>query len=224
MKCKRYTTGDKIRILRKGDRGKSILEVCRMHNLSEVSFHRWKRQFGPMDLNEARKLKDLEREHGELNKMLAQALLKNRVLEAVAGKNGRPGTSSPSGPRGGSAWAVFRADGVSHPAALAGDLLVPGTTSDTDPTTARQAVAGVERAASALRLPAHRRAFTPGGMERGQAPHPAVAPGRWPARAAGQTQGRATGRLHRPAHQSGVPWTGVGVGLHQAMPPCVAGR
>lgn len=77
-------TEDKIRILREGDRGKSILEVCRAHNISEVSFHRWKRPFGQMDLNEARKLKELERENGELKKMLAEALLKNRVLEAVA--------------------------------------------------------------------------------------------------------------------------------------------
>ena len=86
LPLKRYTTEDKIRILREGDRGKSILEVCRAHNISEVSFHRWKRKFGQMDLNEARKLKELERENGELKKMLAEALLKNRVLEAVAEK------------------------------------------------------------------------------------------------------------------------------------------
>ena len=35
MKGKRYTTEDKIRILREADRGKSILEVCRAHNISE---------------------------------------------------------------------------------------------------------------------------------------------------------------------------------------------
>ena len=39
-----------------------------------------------MDLNEARKLKDLERENGELKKVLAESLLKNRVLETVAPK------------------------------------------------------------------------------------------------------------------------------------------
>ena len=88
MKGKRYTTEDKIRILREADRGKNASEVCRAHNISEVSFHRWKRQFGQMDLNEARKLKELERENGELKKMLAEALLKNRVLEAVAEKKG----------------------------------------------------------------------------------------------------------------------------------------
>lgn len=86
MKGKRYTTEDKIRILREADGGKEIVEVCRENNISEVSFHRWKRQFGQMDVNEARRLKELERENSELKKMLAESLLKNRVLEAVCEK------------------------------------------------------------------------------------------------------------------------------------------
>ena len=61
MKGKRYTTEDKIRGRREADRGKSILEVCREHNMSEVSFHRWKRQFDQVDISEARTLKDLKR-------------------------------------------------------------------------------------------------------------------------------------------------------------------
>ena len=87
MKGKRYTTEDKIRILRAADRGeKSIQDLCREENISEVSFHRWKRQFGQMEVNEARRLKELERENNELKKMLAESLLKNRVLEAVCEK------------------------------------------------------------------------------------------------------------------------------------------
>jgi putative transposase len=86
MKGKRYTTEEKIRILRETDKGVAIAEVCREHNLSQVTFHRWKRQFGQMEVKEARRLKDLERENGELKKMLAEALLKNRVLEAVCEK------------------------------------------------------------------------------------------------------------------------------------------
>ena len=77
----------KIRILREADRGeKSIQDICREGNLSVVSFHRWKRQFGQMDINEARRLKELERENRGLKKMLAESLLKNRVLEAVCEK------------------------------------------------------------------------------------------------------------------------------------------
>jgi len=86
MKNKRHTTEDKIRILREADGGKSIKEVCREHNISQVSFHRWKRQFGQMEINEARRLKELERENTELKKMLAESLLKNRVLEFACEK------------------------------------------------------------------------------------------------------------------------------------------
>jgi putative transposase len=87
MKGKRYTTEDKIRILRAADCGeKSIQDICRDENLSVVSFHRWKKQFGHMEINEARRLKELERENSELKKMLAESLLKNRVLEAVCEK------------------------------------------------------------------------------------------------------------------------------------------
>ena len=72
--------------MREADRGKAINELCRERNISEQTFHRWKRQFGMMEINEARRLKDLERENAELKKMLAEALLKNRVLEAVCEK------------------------------------------------------------------------------------------------------------------------------------------
>lgn len=86
MKGKRYTTEDKIRILREADGGKSLQEVCRERNIAEQTFYRWKRVYGMMDISEARRLKDLERENNELKKMLAESLLKNRVLEAVCEK------------------------------------------------------------------------------------------------------------------------------------------
>ena len=65
---------------------KSIQDICRQENVSEVTFHRWKKQFGHMEINEARRLKELERENNELKKMLAESLLKNRILEAVCEK------------------------------------------------------------------------------------------------------------------------------------------
>jgi putative transposase len=63
-----------------------MTDLCREENLSVVSFHRWKKQFWQMEINEARRLKELERENSELKKMLAESLLKNRVLEAVCEK------------------------------------------------------------------------------------------------------------------------------------------
>ena len=86
MKGKRHTTEEKIRILREVDGGRSIREVSQERNISEATYHRWRAQFGLMEVNEARRLKELERENGELKKMLAESLLKNRVLEAVCEK------------------------------------------------------------------------------------------------------------------------------------------
>lgn len=86
MKGKKYTTEEKIRILRQAEGGQSIAEVCREHNLTQVSFHRWKKQFGHMEVNEAKRLKELERENTELKKMLADSLLENRVLKFVCEK------------------------------------------------------------------------------------------------------------------------------------------
>ena len=83
MKGKRPTTEAKSRILRAADGGKHIVEVGKEKNLSEQTFHRWKRQFGLMEVNEARRLKELEKENTELKKMLADSLLENRVLRFV---------------------------------------------------------------------------------------------------------------------------------------------
>jgi putative transposase len=75
MKGERHTTKDKIRILREADGGRSIGEICKGKNISDMTFHRWKSEFGQMDLNEARRLKTLEKENTELKKMLTDVLL-----------------------------------------------------------------------------------------------------------------------------------------------------
>jgi putative transposase len=84
MEGKRYTTEDKIWIMREVDRGEGTIQaICQEANISEVTFHRWKKQFGHMEVNEARRLKELERVNTELKKMLAEELLRNRVLSYV---------------------------------------------------------------------------------------------------------------------------------------------
>ena len=126
MKGKRYTTEDKIRILRSADGGKSIVEVCQEKNISEVTYHRWKRQFGQMDVNEARHLKELERENTELKKMLAEALLAKRVLEYVIEKNYEPEAQEAANEFRCNRRVVFRARGVPYFTADPSDVVVPG--------------------------------------------------------------------------------------------------
>ena len=86
MKHKQHSTEEIIRILRQAEEDQTIEDLCREHNISKATFHRWKRKYGGMDLADAKRLKDLEKENGELKKMLAESMLKIRVLEEVNSK------------------------------------------------------------------------------------------------------------------------------------------
>ena len=86
MKQKNHSVDEIIRILRQSDTGQSVPEVCRMHNISEASFYRWKKKYGGMDLADARRLKALEKENAELKKMVAELMLDNRILKEVNAK------------------------------------------------------------------------------------------------------------------------------------------
>ena len=75
MKGKTHSTEEIIRILRQADGGEMALSVCREHNISEQTFYRWKKKYGDMDLADAKRLKELEKENGELKKMSPGATL-----------------------------------------------------------------------------------------------------------------------------------------------------
>ena len=86
MKQKQHSTEEIIRILRQAEEDQTIEDLCREHNISKATFHRWKRKYGDMDLADAKRLKELEKENGELKKMLTESMLKIRVLEEVNSK------------------------------------------------------------------------------------------------------------------------------------------
>ena len=86
MKKKRHTTEQVIQILRKVDGEKTVEEVCREVNISEQTFYRWRRKYGRMEMADAKRFKELENENSELKKMLADEMLKNRVLNETLKK------------------------------------------------------------------------------------------------------------------------------------------
>ena len=86
MKQKQHSTEEIIRILREAEEDQTVEDVCREHNISQATFHRWKRKYGDMDVADAKRLKELEKENGELKKLLAESMLKIRVLEEVNSK------------------------------------------------------------------------------------------------------------------------------------------
>ena len=86
MKQKRHSTEEIIRILRDGDSGKTVETVCREHNISQQTYFRWKKKYGNMELKDARKYRELEKENSELKKIVADQMLHIRVLQEVNSK------------------------------------------------------------------------------------------------------------------------------------------
>ena len=88
MKKTRRTNQQIIRILREAEAsGMKTEEVCRATNISAQTFYRWKSKYGGLDLKEARRLRELEKENTELKKLLADQLLKSKALEIALEKN-----------------------------------------------------------------------------------------------------------------------------------------
>jgi len=91
MKGKRYTTEQTIRILREADQaGSTLVDVCQEHGISEQTFHRWKREFGMMELDQAKQLKELQKENARLKRMLADEMLGKELLKEALEKNYEP--------------------------------------------------------------------------------------------------------------------------------------
>jgi putative transposase len=87
MKAKRYTTEQKIRILREAEKaGQSIVELCREKGISEQTFHRWKREFGMLKLDQAKQLKELQKENARLKRLLADEILGKELLKEALEK------------------------------------------------------------------------------------------------------------------------------------------
>ena len=87
MKGKRYTTEEKIRILREAEvAGRTILDVCRERKISEQTFHRWKREFGMLEVDQAKQLKELKKENERLKRMLADEMLGKELLKEALEK------------------------------------------------------------------------------------------------------------------------------------------
>ena len=76
MKGKRDTAEPKIRIPREAEKSdQTIWDVCRQRQISEQTFHRWKKEFGMMEVDQAKQLKEFQKENARLKRMLADEML-----------------------------------------------------------------------------------------------------------------------------------------------------
>ena len=71
-----------IGILREG-KAATVQEVCARHNISAVTYYGWKRKYGGMEVDEARRLKGLEEENRRLKSVVADQALEIQILKEV---------------------------------------------------------------------------------------------------------------------------------------------
>ncbi|KNY20013.1 transposase [Methylobacterium sp. ARG-1] len=67
--------------------GKSLALACREAAISEQSYYRWRKEYGGLQVDQAKKMKDLERENARLRRLVADLSLEKQVLADVASGN-----------------------------------------------------------------------------------------------------------------------------------------
>lgn len=91
MKRSRHTPQQIIRKLRDAEvmlgEGRTVAEAAKELGVSEPTFHRWRNQYGGMKAQDARRLKELERENVTLKQIVADKELEVRALKEVARGN-----------------------------------------------------------------------------------------------------------------------------------------
>jgi len=83
----RFTEEQIIRILKEQENGKKAADIVRENNISEQTFYRWKSKYGCMNINETKRLKQLEEENRRLKEIVADLSLDNKILNDVILKN-----------------------------------------------------------------------------------------------------------------------------------------
>jgi len=67
--------------------GKTVVQVCKQIGVAEQTYYRWRKEYGGMKVDQARHLKDLEKENAQLKRAIANLTLDKLILEEAAKGN-----------------------------------------------------------------------------------------------------------------------------------------
>lgn len=86
MKRKRFTEAQIVAVLREHEAGVSAADLCRKHGISDATFYNWRKKYAGMQLNDLKRLRELEAENSKLKQMVAEQALDLQVLRDVVKK------------------------------------------------------------------------------------------------------------------------------------------
>ncbi|CFW64194.1 putative transposase [Yersinia enterocolitica] len=88
MKKARFTETQIVNILKVADSGMKVEEICRQNGISNATFYNWKAKYGGMEVNDVKRLKELEDENTRLKKLFAEVSLENHAMKELFAKKG----------------------------------------------------------------------------------------------------------------------------------------
>ncbi len=91
MSRKRYSTEQIIQKLRQAEvefsKGRSVGEVAKQLGITDQTYYRWRKEYGGLKTDQAKRLKELERENARLKKVVADLALDKAILKEAANPN-----------------------------------------------------------------------------------------------------------------------------------------
>ena len=91
MKRNRFSAEQIVNKLRQAEvllaQGQTVAQVSKSLGITEQTYYRWRKEYGGIKSDQARRLKDLERENARLKRLLAEAELDKAILREAAGPN-----------------------------------------------------------------------------------------------------------------------------------------
>jgi putative transposase len=86
MKKSRFSEEQIVGVLQEWDTGAKVVDLVRRHGVTEQTLYRWKKKYGGLQVNEAKRLKALEEENRQLKRLVADQALNLQVVKDLLGK------------------------------------------------------------------------------------------------------------------------------------------
>jgi putative transposase len=87
MVRKRYTEEQIIAVLREGEAGAKVTDLCRKYGMSDATYYNWKARYAGLTVSELKRLKALEEENRRLKQIVGEQALDIRALKDLLAKN-----------------------------------------------------------------------------------------------------------------------------------------
>jgi putative transposase len=87
LKAKRYTEEQIIAVLKEGEAGARVSDLCRKYGMSDATYYNWKSKYAGMSVSDVKRLKALEEENRRLKQIVGEQALDIRALKDLLSKN-----------------------------------------------------------------------------------------------------------------------------------------